>query len=301
MNAFRSLVLAVLVLGVSTPAFVHAQQITYPISQVVVTTQMAPGVSVPTPFPAINIVATGASFLNQPTSMGGNLSFASNFSGEVRTVTFVPGSYSVTASGPTGYYFIYSNDCSGFTPLNGATRGCTITLTNVAPQTTNCTTSWYGNSGCVAPVTPYQGPLGQSTLTCDPSYQTVTAGQAATVRAAGAGVNGYSWSTADRTFLNIGSTLSTVLQSNGLQTIIVSNGVQSATCTVNVVSNGGAISYAGAPAIGATLVSALVPALPNTGFAPTGASTIALLAVLLIAVAVATLPYVRKTIIAITR
>ena len=220
------------------------------------------------------------------------MSFASNFAGDVRTITFVPGSYSVSVNGPTGLYYEYSSDCSGFTPLTGVTRYCTITVTNVPPVQTPSCGGWYSN-GCPIPAVPYVGTIAPSALSCVPAYQTVAAGQAATFTVIGGTALGNSWTTADRTFLNVGPSLSTVLQGTGVQTVIVSNGTKTASCTVNVVSAGGPVVYPGATSV----MGAYIPRLPNTGFAPIDAQTLAIIAVLLIAAGIAVYPYVRKNIL----
>ncbi|MBY0473173.1 hypothetical protein K2Q00_02725 [Patescibacteria group bacterium] len=280
---------------VALPVIALAQ--TSPNSQVVITTVLAPGVSQPSNAPIVTVTATSpymAGYINN--TSGANLSYASGFTGETRGVTFIPGSYSVTAStNSSGYYFYYSNTCSGFTRLSGEIVSCVITLSNTPPAPTNtCISGVYGNPGCPAPVVPYQGPYGQYLLTCSPSYQTVAAGQPATFTAAGGNSNAYTWTTLDRTTLNIGPSYTTVFQSTGVQTVMVNNGVQTAHCTINVVANGAtAITYPGTP----TLTSNFIPAfLPNTGFGPQDSAVLAFALALLIGAGIYVAPYVKRAI-----
>ncbi len=273
---------------------------TAPNSQVVITTVLAPGVSQPSSAPIVTVNATSpymAGYINN--TSGSNLSYASGFTSETRGVTFIPGSYSVTAAtNSTGYYFHYSNTCSGFTRLSGEIVSCVITLSNTPPQANSCIPGIYGTPGCPAPVFPYQGSYGQYVLTCSPSYQTVAAGQPATFTAAGGSSNSYTWTTTDRTTLNVGASFSTVFQSTGVQTVMVNNGVQTANCTINVAANGAAgITYPGTP----TITSNYIPAfLPNTGFGPQDSAVLAFALVLLIGAGIYTAPYVKRA-ISITR
>lgn len=284
------------ILMVGLPAAVLAQA--SPNSQVVITTILAPGVPQPSSAPIVTVNATAPSMPGVINSTsGGNLSFASGFSSETHGVTFVPGSYSVTATvNSPGYYFYYSGNCSGFTKLSGEIVSCVITLSTAPPPPTGgCIPGLYGTpSGCPAPVVPYQGPYGQSVLTCSPSYQTVAAGQPATFTAAGGSPNSYTWTTTDRTTLNISNSFTTVFQSTGVQTVMVNNGVQIANCTVNVVANGAApITYPGIPSITSNYIPA---SLPNTGFGPQDSAVLAFALVLLIGAGIYTAPYVKRAI-----
>ncbi|OGC88353.1 hypothetical protein A2419_00670 [Candidatus Adlerbacteria bacterium RIFOXYC1_FULL_48_26] len=293
---FRSFAAAAISISiVALPVIAWAQ--TSPNSQVVITTVLAPGVSQPSNAPIVTVTATApamAGYTNNTT--GGTLGYASGFTGETRGVTFVPGSYSVTAStNSSGYYFHYSNTCSGFTRLSGEIVSCVITLSNTPPTSPSaCIPGYYGNPGCPAPVVPYQGSYGQYTLACNPSYQTVAAGQPATFTATGGSSNAYTWTTTDRTTLNIGASYSTVFQSTGVQTVMVNNGIQTANCTINVVAGvAGAITYPGTP----TITSNFIPAfLPNTGFGPQDSAVLAFALVLLIGAGIYFAPYVKRAI-----
>lgn len=258
-------------------------------SQVVVTTQLGSGVVAPSVLPTVTVQAQGPSFSGVPIVGTTTLSYASNFMGEVRTITFVPGNYLVTASS-LGQYVTYSQGCAGTTAVGAVVRNCVITLVNTPPSLSTC--SWY-SYGCVAAATPYIGPTTQSKLSCSPVYQTVAAGVPAVFVAAGGG-GGYNWTTADRTFLNVGSKLSTVLQSVGTQTVIVSNGVQTATCTVTVTNNGVAtLTYKGT-----RLDSTYTPALlPNTGFEPQGGASFAFAVVAVLGAGILSYPYVKKALV----
>ena len=281
-------------------SFAHAQMPTY---QLAITTQLASGTVAPATLPTITVTANGPSFSSVPGSSSATLTYTSNFLNDARTVTAIPGSYNVVASGG-GYYYAYSTDCAGLS-RSGDVRTCVVTLSTTPPQSYYPCASWYGSTynGCVNQVVPYVGPLGQTPLTCSPSYQTVAAGQPVTFTAQGGGAyanSTYNWTTTDRTFLNTGATLSTVLQTTGVQTVIVTNGTQSATCTVNSVAAPGAIIYNGSntgvntPVITST-VSAAVPTLPNTGYEPIDYVSIAFTLVFLLAGSIVALPYVRKT------
>ena len=285
---------ALFIIGASVPALALAQVAPY--SQVVVTTQLAQGVAAPLVLPSITATANGPSFTGVPNTTTTTLSWTASALNEVRTITFIPGNYAVVASVPN-YYLAYSQDCAGTTAVGAGTRSCTITLTNTPPATNPCTT-WYGSAyNCTTPA-PYAGPWYPSQLSCSPAYQTVQAGQPVTFAASGSG-GGYNWTTADRTFLNVGPTLSTILQTIGMQTVIVQNGVQTATCTVNIQAAGaGVIQY---PGNTPTLVSNFVPALPNTGFEPLSGSALAFAAAALMAAGIYFYPYVKKALAVATR
>jgi hypothetical protein len=268
-----------------------------PYSQVVISTQILPGTANPSVAPIITVTATSPSMAGVPQSNAGTLSYATSFNNDIRTVTFIPGSYNVVASGPAGYYFSYSPECSGFTPLSGATRGCTVLMSTTPPAQNNCPSGWYNNgTTCVPPTTPYNGPTGQAALTCGPTYQSIQAGQAATFTATG-GTGSYSWTTPTRTSLNVGPSFSTTFQTTGTQTVIVSSGVYNAACTINVIAGSGAISYNGSPAVtsnyvpSTNYVSAL---LPNTGFEPQNGAAFAFALVMLVGAGIVVAPYVRK-------
>ncbi len=292
----NSRTVAVLVASVAlaaAPLFAFAQST--PVSQVMITTQLASGVSAPVTTPVVTVTATQPSLYGTPNGQSSTLNFTSNFVNDTRTVTFVPGSYAVTASAP-GNYMTYSTGCAGFTPLRGTVQSCVITLTNTpsaSPTTCPAGMVWYGSSNsCGMPVTTYSGPLVQNQLTCSPSYQTVQAGRPATFYATGGtGGAGYNWTTADRTFLNVSPTLSTILQNSGTQTVVVSNGIQTASCVVNVSGIAGTMTGSGVtPAV----ISTFIPKLPNTGFEPHDAAAMTFAVVLLISAGIMAYPYVRR-------
>ncbi len=279
---------------VSLPVAALAQ--TSPNSEVVITTVLATGATQPSSAPIVTVTATSPSMPGVSNNNSPTVSFASGFTGDAHAVTFVPGSYTVTAStNSSGYYFYYSSGCSGFTKLNGQVVACTITLSTTPPPTNTCTPGVYGTAGCPAPIVQYQGPTGSSILTCSPGYQTISAGQSATFTAAGGTPGSYTWTTTDRTTLNIGNSFTTVFQSTGVQTVMVNNGVQTANCTVNVVANGaGPITYQGATP---SLVSNYIPVgLPNTGFGPQDGAVFALALVFLIGAGIYAAPYVKQAI-----
>lgn len=231
-------------LVVGLPLFALAQNAPY--SQVVISTQTIPGTPVPSPAPLVYVNATAPSMAGIPNSNNSTISYASAFNNDVRTVTFTPGSYNVVATVPAGFYASYSPDCTGFTPLSGAVRSCTILLSNVPPQTgPACPQGWVSNgSFCVQQTTVYQGSTAPSTLSCSPNYQSIGAGQQATFTAAG-GTGSYNWTTATRTSLNVGPSFTTVFQTTGTQTVMVSSGNQTAHCTINVGTTAGPIVYNG--------------------------------------------------------
>jgi hypothetical protein len=285
--------IAVSLLIVGSPIAVLAQA--NPSSEVVVTSVLASGVSQPSNAPIVTVTATSHSMPGGSSDNAGRLSYASGFSGDSRAVVFVPGSYTVTATtNSSGYYFNYSSGCSGFTKLSGEIVSCVITLSNTPPTPANaCSTNPYG-PGCVPPVIPYQGPYGQTVLTCSPSYQTIAAGQSASFTAAGGTPGSYTWTTTDRTTLNIGNSFTTVFQSTGIQTVMVNNGVQTANCTINVVANGAsAITYSATPSITSTFIPTL---LPNTGFGPQDSAVLAFALALLIGASIYVAPYVKRAI-----
>lgn len=267
---------------------------TAPVSQVIVTTQLAAGVAAPSAWPTVTVQANGPSFATVPASGTTTLSYTSSFLNDVHTITFVPGNYLVTVSA-LGQYVTYSQDCAGTTAVGALVRNCTVTLTNTPPA---AACSGYG---CAPLFTPYVGPILPSRLSCSPAYQTVAAGQPATFAAAGGTTGAYNWTTADRTFLNVGSPLSVVLQGVGMQTVIVSAGVQTATCIVTV-TDGNKVAVQTGSIAPLSLSSTYIPALlPNTGFEPLSGASLAFAAALLLSAGILLYPYVRKALIIATR
>lgn len=198
------------------------------------------------------------------------------------TEVSVRGVYSVAAAQLPGYEADYSVGCQG-TLFNKDKATCVITE-HASPI-----------PSAVLPY-PYTYPYPNTTLTCSPSMQTVGLGQSVTFTAQGQG-GPFNWKTSDRTFLAIGSTLTTTLQNTGTQTVTVYAGTQSATCTVNVVpgfvapTSGG---YIAPQQRGVVLTPTFVPALPNTGFEPMSAASAAFAFVALAGLMFAFFPYVRK-------
>ncbi len=235
--------------------------------------------------PVGNVVYGPANFT---VTVSGNNPSPASFAGSVNgtLVSLGAGPYAVVlANNQYNTTPSYSQGCTG-TVTNGSTATCVVTVSNTSPY------NQYP--------TPYSGPYYPQQLSCAPAYQTVSAGQAATFTAIGGTTavgSGYNWSTASRTFLNIGSILSTTFQSTGDQSVIVTNGTQTATCTVNVVG-GGPIIYPGPTP---TVISTYIPTLPNTGFAPAGAAGAALAVLLCVGSGIILLPYARKALAIVSR
>ena len=239
-------------------------------------------------------------------SVSGNAPTPSTFRGSNpgTPVLLAPGAYNVTLSGDLHNHTpTYSQGCSG-TISSGQNALCTIT---VSP-----TNRFYSQ-----PV-PYPYSYNRTPITCSPTYQTVTAGQTARFEAFG-GLGSYTWTTAERTYLNVGPVLSVALQHTGTQTVIVQSSTGNASCTVNVVSGSGAIVYPSTtqnvplitytyptmqagPSIsynaGTSYTATYVPTLPNTGFGPVSPAAVAFAVVGLVGFALVAAPYVRKTLIA---
>lgn len=263
-----------------------------PYAQLIVTTQVASGVPFPSTSPTITVMATGPSLSSTPSSSG-TLTYPTSLNNDTKIVTLYPSQYTVQAAGGTPYLYSYSSDCSG-TVYAGEVKQCTVTAFPYTPHP----------PVNPPPPTPPLPPAYFGPLTCSPSYQTVNIFSPVTFNAYG-GAGTYNWSTPDRSFINVGSRLSVVLQSVGTQTVIVSSGSQSATCTVNVVGGGTPVVYPGQIYPGQTYPSGIpqiapatsvvyVPKLPNTGFAPIDSASIAFALVLLFAASLVSLPYARK-------
>jgi hypothetical protein len=217
-------------------------------------------------------------------------SFPGSLSGTQVTVS---GTYSVVALQLPGYSASYSSGCTG-TLNQGESALCVITESNAY--------SYYNQYP-----TPYPYGYINIPLTCAPSYQTVNLGQTATFMAEGGDYSQYNWQTPNRSYLNVGPTLNVALLSTGTQTVSVTNGISVATCTVNVVASGAPApvvispvnplypSTTGSTSYGGVYVTpTYVPGLPNTGFEPLSSAEAASAVVLVIAMALIALPYVRK-------
>jgi hypothetical protein len=212
----------------------------------------------------------------------------STFSGSLSgTQVTVAGSYSVTALQLGGYSATYSSGCTG-TITQGESALCVVTESN--------TSSYYNQYS-----TPYQYNYYYNTpLTCTPSYQTVNLGQTATFTANGGDYSQYNWQTPQRSYLNVGAVLNVAFTQTGTQTVSVTNGTTVASCTVNVVASGAPVvsnstNSTYASGYGNVYVTpTYIPSLPNTGFAPMSSAEAASLVVIMIAMALVALPYVRK-------
>jgi hypothetical protein len=204
------------------------------------------------------------------------------------------GGYSVTVpNAPAGLTASYSPGCSGTIYPTGQGPLCVITETSSYN---------YYNTPTLYPY-PYTTP---APLACAPNYQTIDIGQSATFTVLNgtqetfypnglSAQSGYNWQTPDRSYLNIGPTLTTVFQSVGVQSVIVSNGTQTATCTVDVVGSAAPIVYSGSTPTATYIPAAyVVPTLPNTGFEPHSALAWAIALALLGIVGIALYPHVRK-------
>jgi hypothetical protein len=214
----------------------------------------------------------------------------SSFPGSITgTYVSVGGSYSVVATNMQGYTPTYSQGCTGTLGANEHAT-CIVTEGNSAPYNSYPTPY------------PFNYPYPNPALTCTPATQTVGLGQSVTFTALGDTNGPLNWATAQRTFLSIGPSLTTTLQNTGTQTVTVSNNYQSATCTVvvvpgfvpgttypNTLYQNGVISTGPV-----TVVPTYIPHLPNTGFEPLNAASVAFALAALIAAAFITLPYVRK-------
>lgn len=186
-------------------------------------------------------------------------------------VTLSGGSYSIDAASVGSYYISRSADCSG-TIGDGETRSCSITLNDMGTT----------------------GVSGTTRLTCTPSRQGALLGS--TVSFAAQGGNGvYTWTTADRTFVGVGSRLNVILGTLGTQSVYVTSGYETAGCIVDVTGTGvtGVVGTTGS-VLG---TSTQIPGLPNTGFAPLSLNLLFALIGAFIALPVALIfayPYVRS-------
>lgn len=136
----------------------------------------------------------------------------------------------LNATNATGQQFAVSYPNVGVYPVTVTSAGQTATC-NVNVATTQAT----------------------GTLMCSPAVQTVTLGQTASVSATG-GNGTYAWSASDLTIANpAGSGFSANYASAGLHNLVVTSNGSTATCAINVLSNGG------------TTPPVVTPGLPDTG------------------------------------
>lgn len=128
---------------------------------------MAPGTPAPSTMPMIILIADGASLAATPGTLTA-VTYGSNFTNDVRTATFTPGNFKVSAYG-SGYAFNFSSGCSGFTYSYGPVQTCTVTLIQTSQ---NC--NFYNPFNvCATQTVPYQGPgptLGVVYPNTPPSY-----------------------------------------------------------------------------------------------------------------------------------
>jgi len=135
-------------------------------------------------------------------------------------------------------------------------------------------------------------------ISCNANVPSVRAGQPVIFTSTGGWGGIYNWTTSERTYYNIGPTMTAVLNNPGLQTVTVSAGQQAASCTVNVLP---ASATASAPVTQIThypvtyFTAQYIPGLPNTGFEPITATAIGFAAVLLVAAGLFVSPYVKRT------
>jgi len=252
-----------------------------------------------------DFTATVNAPLASPTSFPGSLS---------GTSVLVGGSYTVNVLQQQGYSASYSTGCTGTLSQNSSAT-CIVTESNVTGYN-NIPYSYYPNQ-YYSTYYPYNNGY-VPPLTCAPSGQTVTVGQNVTFTAQGGEFSQYNWSNSaqpNQTSYNIGRVYTTTLLSPGTQTINVYNGSQTATCSITVVGYpvaytgynngypGGIITPVSAIYPGTaypnqypnvTVTPTYVPSLPNTGFAPMDAATLATVLAVLFAAALAAYPYVRK-------
>ena len=236
----------------------------------------------------------------------------SSFPGSLQgTSVLVGGNYSVNVLQQQGYTASYSTGCAGTLSNNpgNSSAECIVTESNISGYN-NYPYSYYPNqyySNNYPYSTGYVAPL-----TCNPSGQTVTIGQNVTFTAQGGEFSQFNWSNSNQpnnTRYNIGRTYTTALLSPGTQSITVTNGAQSAICTVTVVGypiagynyNNYPTNYPGStiapigsvyPAV--TVTPSYIPRLPNTGFAPIDAASLAMALAFIFAATLAAYPYARK-------
>ncbi len=237
--------------------------------------------------------------LNQygtPTAVPGN--FTVQITGQNPSPASFPGSQSGTTVSLSGgsAYTVSVPQTLGYTP--SYSQGCTGTL--YGGQQATCVITMSSTPGFYPPQ-PYPYPYTPSVLSCAPAYQSVPAGQTATFTAQG-GTATYNWTTANNTYLGVGSILNTTLQNAGVQTVTVTSGSQTATCTINVTApSNGPIVYPGMPGFTPLITTNYIPGLPNTGFTPLTSAGIAFGAVVLIGGGIFFYPYVRKAFRIVTR
>lgn len=291
----KSLISAVISLGVLVPVLAFAQTSTTGLLNVYVQVTNPSGVT----FAPSNFTVSVSGQSPSPSS------FAGSQSGTL--VSLNPGSYAVTITNPSGYTASYSVGCNN-TIAAGQTQTCVITL------------SGYGSTqyGPTPFPYPYQYQPG---LTCRTDTPTVGLGQSARFTAQG-GVGGtYNWYADGQNFPNVGPVLTTSFSSSGSKLVTVTNAAQTATCAATVTTAYYPVSgtpftypttsypttvypttvyptygsgYSYPTQIPPAVSQIYYPRLPNTGFAPLSAEQLAWAVVLLVGAGVASYPYARK-------
>ncbi len=94
-------------------------------AQIVITTNVASGASIPSSPLTVTVTGAGPSLTSTPGSSG-TLVFGSNFNGGSHVITLIPSNYTVYASNNANHIFYYSAGCSG-TAYAGEVKTCTIT------------------------------------------------------------------------------------------------------------------------------------------------------------------------------
>ena len=232
-------------------------------------------------------------------------SFPGSLSG---TSVLVGGSYSVNVLQQQGYTASYSTGCTGNLSTNfgqNQSATCIVTESNISGYN-NYPYSYYPNQ-TYSNNYPYNNAY-VAPLTCNPSGQTVTVGQNVTFTAQGGEFSQFNWSNSNipnSTSYNVGRTYTTTLLSPGTQNIMVTNGAQTALCTVTVVGYpvagytynnypGNNVTSIGNIYPTVTVTPSYIPRLPNTGFAPMDAASLAMALAFIFAAALAAYPYARK-------
>ena len=280
----KTLIYAVVALGVFIPVFALAQTSTTGLLNVYVQ--------------VINQTNSSYGPGNFTVAVSGQSPNPSTFQGSIQgtLVTINPGAYSVTLTNPSAFTVNYSVGCDS-TIAAGGTQTCVIT---VNPGAYNYNPSY------IYPYT-YQTPP----LTCRTDTPTVAVGQPARFTAIGGAGGTYNWRTPYNNFPNTGPVLTTALEGSGVQSVTVTNASQTATCNVTVSSNyypqpvstvyptyqQTYPNYNTYPVYQAqpTYTAYAYPRLPNTGLQPVQSAQIAFALVLLLGAAIAAYPYARKS------
>lgn len=259
--------LFVLIIAASVFAPAVAFANTYP--EIDVRVQTASNSDEPNVTATVTVIAPGASLGTMPS--GGNVvTYSTDFDNDRRTVTVLPGYYSVSLSPITNYAYSYSSGCSG-TLVEAQERTCTITATELGAAAYPLSNQYYQSGGMP--------------LSCAPAYQQAGLGASVTLTATG-GTGSYSWASASQSYPGVGAALTVQLTRPGPHTFVVASGGRTAACSVQAV----AAAYPGQ-----------YPHLPSTGFAPLSGLQLVLAAALLVLAALLSYPYVRNALTHIRR